>query len=136
VHVVPGRHTIAIGDTPGARIDGLVDAGAEGNGNCDAITSVPTATWKVIPLCAGVTVIVPCLTLGGADGVVGGLGRTGEDGGVCGAEEDADEVGRPEAEPAEPAEPEEPEAPEGPLPPGTPEAEPEAEPEAVPVPAP
>jgi hypothetical protein len=59
VHGVPGRHTTDIGDIPGARTDGLDEAGAEGNGNCAAITSVPTATWNVFPFCAGVTVIVP-----------------------------------------------------------------------------
>lgn len=59
VHVVPGRHTMDIGDIPGARTDGLDDIGAEGNGNWAAITSVPTATWNVIPFCAGVTVTVP-----------------------------------------------------------------------------
>jgi len=48
-----------IGDIPGARTDGLDDIGAEGNGNWAAITSVPTATWNVIPFCAGVTVTVP-----------------------------------------------------------------------------
>jgi hypothetical protein len=49
VHAAPGRHTIDIGDIPGARTDGLDDAGAEGNRNCSAITSVPTATWNVFP---------------------------------------------------------------------------------------
>ena len=93
VHAPPGRHTIAIGDTPGSRTAGLLDVSDAGHGNCAAITVVPTATWKVIPFCAGVTVIVPCATLGGDDGR--------DDGGVvCGTDEGVDggvgEVGRPE----------------------------------------
>ena len=44
VHELPGRHTITIGDTPGARTAGSVDTGAEGYGNCAAMTEVPTAT--------------------------------------------------------------------------------------------
>ena len=113
IHVVPGRHTMDIGDTPGARTDGSVETGAEGNGNRAAITSVPTVTWKVIPFCAGVTVIVPCPTLGGG---VGGLGRAEEEGGVV-VVSGADGLGRPWAEGRSPdADGES----EGPLPPGTP----------------
>ena len=44
-HAVPGgRHTMIIGEIPGASTEGLVDVGAEGQGNCEATTSVPSAT--------------------------------------------------------------------------------------------
>lgn len=59
-HALPGgRHTMIIGEIPGARIAGLLDVGAAGHGNCDATMSVPTATRNVIPFWAGVTVTVP-----------------------------------------------------------------------------
>lgn len=127
VHAVPGgRHTMIIGEIPGARIDGLVDVGADGHGNCAAITLVPTATRKAIPFCAGVTVSVPCPTLGGEDGDAGGTGVEG-----AGEEDRAADV-----EPPPEAEGEAEDEPEGP--PGTPEAVPVGVPgvEAVPVPAP
>ena len=127
-HAVPGgRHTMTIGDTPGARIAGLLDVGAAGHGNCSATTSVPTATWMVCPFWDGVTVTVPCAVLGAE---VGGVGGRGDDG-----------VGRP-AEPEVLAEddgvPGPPAEPEGPFPPGTPVADPEADPgpDGVPVPVP
>lgn len=103
VHVLPGgRHTMIIGETPGARTAGLVEAGAEGHGNCSATISVPIATWRVVPLCAGVIVIVPCAVLGAEAGGLG-WGDDGADGeaGRDGADEldGADEDGLPEAEP-------------------------------------
>lgn len=87
VHAVPpGRQTIDIGEIPGASTAGLVDIGAEGQGNCAAMTSVPTATWMVVPLCAGVTVTVPCVVLGTDVGRRDGAGA-------------ADDVRPPAAEP-------------------------------------
>jgi hypothetical protein len=118
-----------IGETPGARTAGSVDAGEEGYGNCAAITVVPTATWKVIPFCAGVTVIVPCAALGDE---AGGVGRgDGERGGV--------EVVRfPEGELLAEAEDGAELDPVGAAPPGTPVVVPVAESEgldgAVPIP--
>jgi hypothetical protein len=64
-----------IGEMPGARIAGLLDVGAAGQGNCPATMFVPSATWMVPPFWAGVTVTVPCAVLGaGAEGVDGGCG--------------------------------------------------------------
>ena len=123
-HVLPGRHTMLIGETPGAKTAGLVDVGVEGHGNCSAMTSVPTATWRVVPFCAGVTVIVPCAVLGAE--VVGFGGGDGERGG--GAEEDR--VG--EAELLAEVELEGDGEPDGPLPPGSPVVVPVAESDGVP----
>ncbi|MEZ0106801.1 hypothetical protein ABH920_000792 [Catenulispora sp. EB89] len=136
-HDVPGgRHTMYIGETPGARIEGLVEMGAAGHGNCAAMISVPTATSNVIPFCAGVTVSVPCTVLGAELGGEGCGDGVGEDGG---------DVGRPPVLlPGPAADGEEVDVP----PPGTPVAEltpvaegldgPEGlgEPEAVPEPVP
>lgn len=81
-----GRQTMTIGETPGARIAGLLDAGAAGHGNCAALMVVPRATWMVSPFWDGVTVIDPCAVLGaGADGVDGGCGAG--DGGCVGTVE-------------------------------------------------
>lgn len=134
-HVVPGgRHTMYIGETPGARIEGLVEMGAAGHGNCEAMISVPTATWNVIPFCAGVTVSVPCTVLGAE---LGGDGRgdgVGEDGG---------DVGRPPEPELLPELAEGEEVDVAPPPPGTPVADPapvgegpEVLPEAVAEPVP
>lgn len=103
-HVPPGgRHTMAIGEMPGASTAGLLDAGAEGQGNCSATISVPTATCRVVPFCAGVMVSVPCVALGAE---AGGLGcgedrdKDGGDAGRDGADEaGADADGCPEPEP-------------------------------------
>jgi hypothetical protein len=82
---------MTIGDAPGARIAGLLDFGWAGDGNWAAITSVPSATWIVVPFCAGVTVTVPCPVLGGGGSLVGVVG--GRDGGTDRPEDpEADEA--------------------------------------------
>lgn len=129
----PGLHTMLIGETPGARTAGLVEAGEEGYGNCAAITFVPTATWKVMPFWAGVTVIVPCTALGDEAGGFGGVGRGDGERGGAGVVVRAPE-GELLAEADDGAELD----PVGPAPPGTPVVVPVAEPDGldggVPVP--
>lgn len=93
MHAVPGGwHTITIGEIPGSNTAGLVDFGCAGHGNISAVTSWPSATWIVMPFCAGVTVTLPCAVLGAELG--GGEDRGGE--GVDGRDgecaDEADEV--------------------------------------------
>ncbi len=121
-HAPPGGwHTIAIGEMPGARTAGLLDVGAEGQGNCAAITMVPTATWSVVPFCAGVTVTVPWARLGEDAGEeTGGVGRVGRvEGGGDGC---------PEAGPVAVADGVPGGGLVGPVPPGTPVVDPLVEP--------
>lgn len=75
-----GRHVITVGDMPGCRIAGSLDFGWAGYGKSSAITSCPSATCTVPPLCAGVTITVPRAVLGALDGADGTEDTDGRDG--------------------------------------------------------
>jgi len=88
MHAEPGgRHAMYIGEMPGSSTAGLVDFGCAGHGNISAVTSWPSATWIVMPFCAGVTVTLPCAVLGA--GLGGGEDRGGE--GVDGRDDECAE---------------------------------------------